>query len=119
MRTGCSLWLIFILPAAIVWWTAYRGRDQLPRVLVAAIVGWGLYVYHIDRVWDLKASLMQTDAEMDDWSSDTSRVVGKVLMGPLMLVYCCIHAAVARGMIDIQRRCLNRRSSQRLVGERR
>jgi hypothetical protein len=56
----------------------------------------GTYVFHIDRLWEVKEQLMQTSEEIMDWTSDTGKVFGKLYMGPYMFTYCAINMAISK-----------------------
>lgn len=59
---------------------------------------------HGNRIQGAKERQMQTDAEMEDWSSDTWHSFAPITAMPVALVYCSLNllgAGVVRGTIAL------------------
>jgi hypothetical protein len=116
VSTGWSYWLVFILPACVIWFSmlfrpfrSYRYQKLLVcSVFVLACI---LYVvgvcFHVNRIQAAKAENMQTESEQQDWWGDTGRVFAPIIAIPHSFVYCIVNlvsAGVFRLMLNHIRR---------------
>lgn len=108
VRWGPGVWAILILPAVAIWSSAILAaglfHEPQPRHAFAAgyltfplafVLFWGLYVTHAQRIQDTKLRHMRSDAEWQDWSSDTWRVFAPIVAVPAGLIYCTTHQVLA------------------------
>ena len=107
VRTSWSFWLIYILPACVIWFSVlFRPlrslRFQTIIICVAFILACYLYVecvwFHANRIQSAKETNMQTEEERLDWSGDVWRVFAPIAAIPSSLFYCTMNLVVA-GMI--------------------
>ena len=121
VSTGWSYWLVFILPACVIWFSMlfrpFRSyRYQALLVCAAFAFACILFLvgvcFHGDRIQSAKKANMQTASEKLDWTGDTGRVFAPIIAIPQSFVYCIVNlvsAGVFRLMINHIRR--TRRSS--------
>jgi hypothetical protein len=108
VRGGWSYWLIFVVPAILIWFSVIRGRARLKFFIGAWILGGSLWIFHVERLQGTKERLMQTDAEIEDWNSDTGLALGKAYMLPYMLGYCGLHLVASIATVYAFRRITRR-----------
>jgi hypothetical protein len=116
VRWGWSLWLALLAPAVLIWSHALSRRRScaasISRFLVAVIAFYELGVIHSNRIQTAKLAYMQTDAEQQDWGTDTWHVYAPVFLVPYGLVYCSLHTSAAFGVAAILN-CVRRRRPAR------
>lgn len=109
VRTGWSFWIIWILPACVIWLSMllrpfrphrYRIIILCGTFILANILFWYYAVSHTERIQSAKYANMQTEAEKQDWSADTWRVFAPIIAIPWSLAYCTINLAAA-GLIRL------------------
>ena len=107
VRWGWSLWLVFLLPAGILWgatfWRPIAMRANRLAVgcgalLFAVGVFWFLVLWHGERIQWTKERNMETDAEQRDWTSDTWHQFAPITAIPAAVIYCVINLAVAQSI---------------------
>jgi hypothetical protein len=109
VRTGWSFWIIWILPACVIWFSMLV-RPLRPHCygiviicgafVLAIFLFWYFAVSHAERIQSAKEANMQTEAERQDWASDTWRVFAPLFAIPYSLVYCTINLITA-GLIRL------------------
>ena len=106
---GWSFWIIFILPAPIIWFTMLirpfrplRFRVLLVCIgfLLACFVFWYCASSHAFRIQAAKEANMQTEEEKDDVSRDTWRVFAPIFAIPRAFIYCTINL-IAAGLLRL------------------
>lgn len=130
VRFGGFLWLIFLLPAAIIWYAVLTrsvpnvgGRVVLgySGFPLACIVFWGLAAFHVNHIQSTKLSHAITDAEFIDYSSDTWATFAPVTVIPVALVFCMVNLIFANLALAIIKWCYRwqarRRASRPLKGD--
>jgi hypothetical protein len=100
VRLGWTLWLTLILPAAIIWTTVLarpltssnrRAAIGCGAFALACFLFWILTITHGNRIQSTKELHMETDAEMDDWASDTWHSLAPFTAVPISVIYCTVH----------------------------
>lgn len=109
VRTGWSFWIIWILPACVIWFSMllrpfrphrYRVMIICGAFVLASFLFWYCYASYAERIQSAKEANMQTEAERQDWTADTWRVFAPISAIPWSLAYCTINLAVA-GLIRL------------------
>lgn len=104
VRTGWSYWIIWILPACLIWLPMLIRPFRPHRYRIAIVCGGFVlanYLFlhcvtsHAQRIQSAKHANMQTEEERRDWSSDTWRVFAPIAAIPWSLAYCTINLAAA------------------------
>lgn len=99
MRWGWSLWAGLLIPAAVIWVTAFimqrRWKVRAAAFLLACFSFWALAVFHANHIQHTKYVNMQTAAEQRDWSTDTWKVFAPITAIVYAIVYCSINAVLA------------------------
>jgi len=104
VRNGWSFWIIWILPACVIWISMLFRPFRRHRYRIAIVLGafvlanflfWYCTVSHAERIQLAKRANMQTAAEQNDWTSDTWRVFAPIFAIQPALAYCTINLAAA------------------------
>jgi hypothetical protein len=99
VRWGWSLWAVFVVPATLLWTTAFFRRRLLAvraaSFFAACFLFWAIVIFHVNHIQNTKYNHMQTVAEEEDWSRDTWKVFAPITAIPYAIVYCTINAALA------------------------
>lgn len=105
VRWGWSLWAIAVVPALLIWGTAFVRRRRwgvrAACFVVACVLFWGLAVFHANHIQYAKHANMWTVAEQMDWTSDTWRVFAPITAIPWALAFCLINAVVAYPIAEL------------------
>jgi hypothetical protein len=112
VRWGWSLWVTFLVPAAIVWIGAIYCRRPSSRwlcYLAAVIAFWAFAVFHANHLQQAKEVNAEADAEWADWSSDVWKVFAPISSAVYAVVYCALHVFAAILVIVPTRWCHRRR----------
>jgi hypothetical protein len=120
VRFGWSLWIVFIIPALMIWMTLLQpssmslGKKIAAGCIVfaiAVVTFWCLTLYQGHRLQSTKVRLAKTWREGVDVDSDTWRVMAPIVAIPYGVVYCGGHllgviatALVWRGVAYLLRR---------------
>jgi hypothetical protein len=120
VRGGWAYWLIYILPAFVIWSSMFLTmlfrslrplRCQILIICGAFILACYLYLechkFYINRIWDTKEANMQTEEERLDWSGDVGRVFTLAFAPWTSFCYCTINLILA-GMIRLLILCSRR-----------
>ena len=94
---GAGFWTWLLLPPLLIL-TIFIFRPFLEKstwwILNLAVFGfclvffWGFGVYHAHDVQGTKQSMMETDAEIDDWQSDVGVNYSIITLIPASVIYC-------------------------------
>jgi len=120
VRWGWSFWIAFWLPAAIIWLATFSRPipEAENRVAVgcgffalACFLCWIFIVMHGNLIQSAKERHMETQAEMDDFTTDTWHLNASVTAVPIAVIYCGLNlafAAVVRNVLQWTARCVRR-----------
>jgi hypothetical protein len=104
VRGGWAYWIIFILPACLIWlsmliWPFRPRRFRKTILTLTFLLACYIYadriIYYAERIQDAKEANMKTEAEIQDWSSDTWRVFAKLTALPIAFIYCTCNLIVS------------------------
>jgi hypothetical protein len=109
VRGGWTYWIIFVLPACLIWLTMllrpFRPHRYLKTILtltflLACYIYADRTIYYVERIQHTKEANMKTEAEIQDWSSDTWRVFAKLTAMPIALFFCTCNL-IAAGLVRL------------------
>lgn len=102
VRWGWSLWVVFVIPAGLIWLSALWPKGSClisaSGFAVAVVACWILLVFHSNHIQATKERLRVTEAEQRDWASDTWNTFAGVTAVPYSLIYCSLNALLAYGV---------------------
>lgn len=108
VRWGWSFWLMVVVPAGLIWLSALQAKEgcffSAAGFGAALVACWFLMVFHTNHIQATKERLMVTEAEGDDFASDTWNTFAPFTAVPYSIVYCSLNALLAYGVISILRR---------------
>lgn len=101
VRWGPSLWLVFVVPAVIIWYATFKKSHWLRFYVISVTVCWLLCVVQAYRVQSTKERHAVTAAEMQDMTADTWFLFApfSALLGSI--VYITLQATLAYSTLAV------------------